>query len=298
MRWADTITHASDPDPPKEVLALRHSADVSPATAARRIHGAWRRWLARRAGPLLWYRAESNNPADFYSADPVEEMPLRDIVSFVDGGKGYIMDIKSATSLLEHAAASGETPLNPFNRAVLPALFLRRVARRTKVTGWGGLQATTEEQRLSLLVTDVFRGIEDLGYYTDPGWFLALHRIELQRIYIELADIWFHRAGLTDADRIRVAPGTPFGLAVRATMVMQQRALRILLLNTFRALTTTGASRGDRQTGVMYALGALSLVSRGCATAYPWLVEMFAPGVARIVGGAQIIVLHPAVLNY
>ncbi len=279
-------------------ITLRHVPDIAPATAALRIASAWRRWMAWRAGPLLWCRGESNNHADFYSADPVDEIPIRDIVSFVDGRKGYIMDIKSVTSLLEHAAANGETPLNPFNRAPLPATFLRRIGRRTKVAGWSGLQATTEAQQLSLMVTDVFRGIEDLGYYTDPGWFMSLARIELQRMYIEMADIWFHRAGLTDVDRARIAPGIPFGLAVRATMVMQQRALRMLLLNTIRALTTTGAIRGDRQTGVMYVLGALSLVSRGCATAYPWLVEMFAPGVARIIGGTQIVVIHPAVLTY
>lgn len=280
----------------------RYAAPEAPtttnATAGQRIFRAWRRWLARRAGPLLWCRNESNNPADFFSGDPVEDLPLGDVISFVDGsGKGYIMDIKSAKSLLEHAAAHGDTPLNPFNRAPLPALFLARAKRHLGGASWQALQPQTEEQRMTLACTDMFRLIEDLGYYTDPTWLLSLNRLELQRLYMELADIWNHRAMLSHADRARIAPGQPFGISVQGSLVMPSRALRLLLIETCRRLVSSAASRSDRQTGVMYVLGALSLVSGGCAAAYPWLVEMFAPGVVRIVGN-QLAVLHAAVLTY
>ena len=71
---------------------------VSDATII--IRQAMNRWIARRAGPLLWTRDLANNPFDFFSGDPVGEIAMGDIVSFVADGKGYIMDIKSATSLL------------------------------------------------------------------------------------------------------------------------------------------------------------------------------------------------------
>lgn len=296
-RWlpqakADEIVHAVDAAP-----------DLTPEIAAQRILNTWRRHLVRKAGPLLWFRDESNNPADFFSGDPVGEIPLCDVVSFVDSGKGYIMDIKSAVSLIDHAAKDGQPPLNPFNRAPLPALFLHRVAARQKGTKtWELLSPTTPEQAIALTTTDVFRAIEDLGYYTAPHWFLDLRRIELQRLYIELADIWFHRVGLTGADHRRISPPTgafkPFETPVRNVMGYSQTQMRRILLNTFRALTTQAAARGDRQTGVLYVLGALSLVSAGAKAAYPWMWEMFAPGVARIVGGVQIVVAHPVVLSY
>jgi hypothetical protein len=47
----------------------------------------------------------------------------------------------------------------------------------------------------------------------------------------------------------------------------------------------------------MYVLGALSIVSDGAGAAFPWLVEMFSPGVTRIVSG-KIVVAHPSVLGY
>jgi hypothetical protein len=297
-RWlsqakVDEIVHAVD--------ATR--IDLTLEDAAQRIFTTWRRYLAAKAGPLLWFRNESNNPADFFSSDPVTEIPLRDVVSFVDGGKGYIMDIKSAVSLVDHAVKDGQPPLNPFNRAPLPALFLRRVAARQKeTTTWAPLDPTTPEQAIALTTTDAFRAIEDLGYYTAPHWFLDLRRIELQRLYIEMADIWFHRVGLTIADHHRISPPNaafrPFESSVRDVMTHSQTQMRRILLNTFRALTTQAPARGDRQTGVLYVLGALSLVSAGAKAAYPWMWEMFAPGVARIVGGMQIVVAHPAVLNY
>jgi len=272
--------------------------------AARTIFRRWRLWLARRAGPLLWARDESNNHADFFSGDPVTEIPLRDIVSFVSGGKGYIMDIKSATSLLEHATSAKETPLNPFNRVVLSPCFLHRISlhsnRKAKVAVWAPLEGMSETQRFALSVTDVFRSIEDLGYYTDPSWFLDLSRIQLQRVYIEIADIWHHRASLTSSDRIRIVPsGRPLGISVVAALSANQKekAMRHHLLNACRLLTSIAPQKSDRQLGVMYVLGALSLVSPGAATAYPWLVEMFSPGVTRVIG-SELIILHPSVMSY
>ena len=212
------------------------------------------------------------------------------------------MDIKSAVSLLEHATGSGEPPLNPFNRAVLPPLFMRRLARQqTKkktVDGWKPLVAMSEAQRFSLAVTDVFRRIEDLGYYTNPSWFMDLSRLELQRFYMEMADIWYHRASLSAADRHRIVPtGKPLGIPVTTALVMNQRALRHHVLNTCQMLTSAAAGRSDRQLGVMYVLGSLAIVSGSAGGAYPWLVEMFSPGVTRIVGN-ELQVVHATVLSY
>ena len=282
----------ADPKPADSKPAESHASE------ATRIFRAWRRHLARRAGPLLWARAESNNPYDFFSSDPVDEIPLRDLVSYVDSGKGYIMDIKSVTSLLEHAKKNAEQPLNPFTRAPLPPLFLHRIQRHGVATGWSTLTPLTDEQKHTLAVTDCFRSLEDLGYYTDPDWYLSLTTQQLACLYIEMADIWFHRAGLTAADRHRVVPppANPFSISVAGVMIMREKALRPHVLTTIKTLLSAPA-RPDKQTGAMWILGALALISPGCKVAYPWLVEMFAPGVTRLVGN-QIQVNHVAVLAY
>lgn len=296
----DVIQHTSGPTTP--IIVRPPRSDMTKEVAVSKIRRAWARWIARRAGPLLRFRAESNNPFDFFSGDPIGEIAIGDFVSFVDAGKGYVMDIKSATSLLDHAAKSGETATNPFNRAVIPALFIRRVDRhRTKkpAATWAPLVPVGEAQTTSLAATDVFRLIEDLGYYTDPGWFMDLGRVDLQRFYIELADIWNHRATLTPQDRLRIVPpaGRALAVPVSTAVIMQQKALRPLILKTCKTLVSTAAARSDKQLGVMYVLGALSLVSPGAGTAYPWLTDMFSPGVTRVQNGT-LLVLHPSVMSY
>jgi hypothetical protein len=297
QRFASAIEHII-PSPPRIIRT-----DISALAAAATIRRVWSRWLARRAGPLLWIREESNNPFDFFSADPVGEIGIGDVVSFVSANKGYIMDIKSAVSLIEHAAKAGTTPENPFTREPLSALFMKRVdlhasGKAKKKAGWVLLQPTTDAQKLALATTDVFSMIEELGYYTDPSWFTELSRRQLQQIYLELADIWFHRATLSVADRLRIVPDrSPFGVPVSTALIMQQKALRPLILATCKLLVSAAPARADKQLGVMYVLGALSVVSPGAGVAYPWLVDMFSPGVTRIVG-SELIVLHPSVLAY
>jgi len=298
----DMIQHTSGPATPVNLLRSPHRSDMTKEVAVSKIRRAWARWIARRAGPLLRFRTESNNPFDFFSGDPIGEISIGDFVSYVDAGKGYVMDIKSATSLLDHATKSGETATNPFNRAVIPALFIRRVDRhrnKKPAATWAPLVPIGEAQTISLAVTDVFRLIEDLGYYTDPGWFMDLSRIDLQRFYIELADIWNHRATLTLQDRLRIVPPTGRALTVPVSTaaIMQQKALRPLILKTCKTLVSTAAARSDKQLGVMYVLGAMSLVSPGAGTAYPWLTDMFSPGVTRIHNG-NLLVLHPSVMSY
>lgn len=273
-----------------------------PVKAVNKIKKAWSSWLARRCGPLLHYKSESNNPFDFFSSDPIEEIPLKDFISFVDTGKGYIMDIKSVASLLEHTTKTAEEPTNPFNRNLLTPVFLRRIIRHNgkhKPEVWVSLEGVSEAQKHALAVTDIFRGLEDLGNYTNPDWFIGLSPINLQRLYIELADIWYHRASLSSSDRTRIVP-TPakvFKFPVTTVLIMRPRALKPLLVETCKTLITSAVTKGDRQLGGMYILGALTLVSDDAASAFPWLLEMFSPGVTHVVNG-QLMLAHTSVLAY
>ena len=266
------------------------------------IQRAWRSWLARRCGPLLHFKGESTNPYDFFSSDPIDEIPIRDLISFGDSGKGYIMDIKSVSSLIDHAHKTGEIPANPFNRTPLSDLFLRRYQRHIGKKApilWEGLKAISETHKYELAATDIFRSLEDLGNYTNPEWFLGLSHIGLQRLYIELADIWYHRASLSHADRARIVPppNNPFKIPVTTVLIMRPKAIKLLLVETCKILVTAASFKGDRQLGGMYILGALTLISDGAATAFPWLLEMFSPGVSRAVNG-QLMLAHQSVLAY
>ena len=280
------------------VMPILRSA-IDELRAARIIRQTWLSWIARRSGPLLYAKGLSNNPFDFFSSDPIDEIPLKNFISFVDGGKGYCMDIKSASSLIIHATTNKETPLNPFNRAPLPMLFLRRIIRHRGKETWPGLEAETETQRHALATTDIFNHLNDLGNYTNPQWLIDLSTIQMQQFYIELADIWFHRATLSLEDRTRIVPSPAkvFVYPVTTVLIMKNRALRPLIIETCKNMVTAALSKSDRQLGGMYILGSLALVSPDAAAAFPWLLEMFSPGVTRIMHG-QLTVAHPSVLAY
>ena len=263
-----------------------------------RIQHVWRRWISSRAGPLLWFRELSNNPCDFFSSDQVTDIPMGDIVSFASKSIGYIMDIKSAISLVAHATKLQTPPLNPFNREQLPAIFLERINRHTKKSGWKTLTPMSRTQIMSLAVTDLFRIMEDMGNYTDPLWFLDLNALQLQRFYIELIDIWKYRAELSPIDRLRIVPdsngyGNPFTVSVSSIRKFQQLdVLREILIATCKKLITSAVVRADRHLGTMYVLGALSIVSPAAGAGNPWLVESFSPGVTNIVNNA-LVLMYP-----
>lgn len=299
VRWIPTPGF-SHQDREKEEGEKEEVQTKPDEAVVRRIQTVWRSWLARRTGPLWGHCTESNNPYDFFSSDPVEEIPLQYFSSFVDeSGKGYIMDTRSVSSLLEHSKQSGTPPQNPFNRMDFPPLYLRRLRFHGTPAVWQSLQPTSEEQKFQMDVTDLFRRIEDLGYYTNPTWITELDRTGLQRLYIELADIWNHRAMLTPEDRNRIVPPPiqAFRFPVRTALIMKEKALRPLLLDTCTALVASATARSDKQLGVIYVLGALSVIHRDVGAAYPWILEMFHPGVTRMFAG-QLSVIHPSVLMY
>lgn len=306
-RFSDTISHARTEEggcrgaTQTQTQTQTQTPKPDPiAQAVRMIWNAWNRWVAHRCGPLLRNRTDSNNPADFFSSEPVEEIPLQYFISFVDTqGKGYIMDSRSAISLMDHAAKNHEPALNPFNRAPLSPLFLRRLQLHTGTKVWTALTPLTPAQQLELLTTDVCRMIDDLGYYTSPDWYLGLSHRRLRCLYIELLDIWSHRATLAPSDRVRIVPGVsplfhvPPAIVVN---VMSRPAIQNLVMNICRLLVSTAENRTDRQLGAMYCIGALSIVQPTVAAAYPWLYETFSPGATRLLSNGSISII-PQVLD-
>ena len=94
---SDAIQHIVTP-----IKTKREPSKMAPDVAIAVLHRTWSRWIARRAGPLLHFREESNNPFDFFTGDPITDITIGHFVSFVDTGKGYVMDITSAVKLIEH----------------------------------------------------------------------------------------------------------------------------------------------------------------------------------------------------
>ena len=292
--------HAKHPRPfqTKTQVALQHahpayvSIPVQPEKHVRLIQQWWRLRghlaIAKRQGPARWNPDICTNDTDFYSMETIVSISGEYLFSFADADKiVYGFDIRSMASLIEK---QGSGPLlNPYNRQPIADVI---VAKATKYirwcrkkgidTRWAPVAPATPDQRFQMKVTDLFQKIDELNYYTNPSWFINLVADDLRCFYVELYDIWHHRAELNADMRNTIipTPARPFKYPVREVVAQKsQEILRKLCMDTIRMFISAAEDKSDRVLGAMYVMTALTLVSRECAETYPWLYESATPGI-------------------
>jgi len=249
----------------------------------------WRFWSGfrgyRRQGPAKAYRTVSVNHTDFFSMEDVCTLSGEYIFSFVQDKCVYTFDVRSLATLLEKE----EAPENPYTRAPLTGRvlekaksFIRWSRKKGVDTRWAQSEPESPDLRFKLKVTDLFQKIDELNYYTKPDWFLDLTVDNLRCFYVELHDIWFHRAELSaDMRRIIIPPPAhPFKYNINE--IVAQRSIDFLRkanMDLIRMFIGAAAERTDRILGAMYVVTVLTLVNRECREMYPWLYESATPGI-------------------
>ena len=268
------------------------SVPLQPEKHVRLIQKWWR-WKGRlsimkRQGPARWYREISTNTSDFFSMEDIVGISGEYLFSFADTDKiVYSFDIRSFASLMEK---NTEGPLlNPYNRQPISdtvktkaTIFIRWCRKKGIDTRWAPILPATPDQRFQMKVTDIFQKIDELNYYTNPSWFINLTVDNLRCFYIELYDIWSHRAELSTEMRNTIipSPARPFRYSVREVIVQRSLDnLRKINLDMIRMFISAAVERSDRILGAMYVITALTLVSKECAETYPWLHESAVPGI-------------------
>ena len=283
----------------KSQIGLRKSSEsndivipVDPLPAALRIQKWWLLYRGLRGfgrqGPARWNRSISTNTTDFYSMEEIADLSGSYLFSFADTDKMiYAFDIRSLATLLEKAAT--EPVLNPYNRQPImdatikkAIAYIKRARRKGLDTRWTPVEPTTPDQQFSLRVTDLFQKIDELSYYTNTAWFTGMTVDDHRCFYVELHDIWFHRAELTNEVRNTIIPppARPFKAPVRE--IVAQRSLDLLRktnMDLIRMFVSAAPDRSDRSMGAMYVLTALTLVNQDCAAQYPWMFESATPGI-------------------
>ena len=115
-----------------------------------------------------------------------------------------------------------------------------------------------------------------LGNYTNTEWFLSLDRPKIIRFIRQLADIWHHRAELTQHKQREICPpyGDPFrlfnlyGLSAITTPTLQRISLSLI-----EKMVSTGIDEDCKYLGSSYVLCALTLVNENAAESMPWLYQ-------------------------
>ena len=291
-------THAKHPRPyvSKSEKAIEQSPNtfLPPVDSLEHIRKIqrWSRFylpikLRRRQGPVRFIPELCNNQTDFYSMENITDIPKSSLFSFIDGDNMiYGFDVKSLYSLLE---TSTNIILNPYNRQPFSPQVLIKAkefiswCRRKRIdTKWSPIEPSTPDQRFHLRVTDIFQKLDQLNYYTNPEWFLKMDIDDHRCFYVELHDIWSHRAGLSNEMRsiIIPPPAKPFRFPVRDIIAQKSienmRKINLDLINMF---VSAAIDKSDRSLAAMYVVTTLTLVNTQCAETYSWLHESAVPGI-------------------
>jgi hypothetical protein len=208
------------------------------------------------------------------------------VFSFVENNKcTYSFDIRSLATLLE----KHDIPENPYTRVAFTErslekarAFIRWSRKKGVDTRWAPIEPGTPDQRFRLKVTDLFQKIDELNYYTKPDWFVNLSIDNLRCFYVELYDIWFHRAELTAEMRRTIIPSPAHPFRYNINEIVANRSLDFLRkvnMDIIRMFISAAHDRSERTLGAMYIVTVMTLVNSECREMYPWLYESASPGI-------------------
>ena len=275
----------------KQELKLRMHAHLQESFFIIRIQRLVRRNFikmhARVSGPAYHDRSLCVNDTDFFSMEPMMDIPCSQFMSVKDdSGVVYGFDMTSLYTYYMSELKSGRMQdghlMNPYNRMKLPLMLCHQMNRKvclTHILGVGCIievepePVQTAEQQAEQLLFIVFQQINTHGHYADSAWFGELTVVQILRFMRELADIWNYRAQIMPQLKQEICPpyGDPFrymDLRYMHPDTIKQNAIQ--LMNTF---VTSGTTQDNRGLGAYYVLSALTLVNQSARNAMPWLYE-------------------------
>ena len=233
----------------------------------------------------FYNRSACVNSEDFFSTEALKDISNNSFFSFRDISENllYAFDIRSLHMLSQKSIEKNESTKNPYTRSVISPVVIAKAERliswrraRKMELSWVPTVSITPEQGWRMKVVEIFVIMEELNYGADPEWFIALSLSSQKRFYLNLLDIWQHRAGLSQEDRERIVPSPQqlfhWGLT-RVAAIQQLSTIRTTNSYIMKKMITSAADRSDRVLGAMYILTALTQVSPEAAEAFPWLFE-------------------------
>jgi len=181
----------------------------------------------------------------------------------------------------------GELKTNPYTRYELTEDILNKIrtrliwlrTRKYSVFYPIGTDLTSDQiWRQSIL--DLFMKIESYGYYVSCDWFSGMSMEDHKKFYTTLYMNWFHRIGLTNAERERIVPQ---GLSEKRKLFRyapdsfdgQRTHTRHwwekLNLSLIGAFLTRSPDKENNKLGAMYCVMGLVAINKKAAEVFSWL---------------------------
>jgi SAP domain-containing new25 len=248
------------------------------------------RLLVSSHGPASQNRSLCTNISDFFTMEPLEEIPLCNFFSFKDKTEViYGFDIMSFTKLIQNSSETNQVVKNPYTRNIIDINVLTCFRRLMRLSIKYGIpidlqvveEEITEAKKLELRVIKLFQTIDELGNYSNPNWFMSLNIPDMVALLSYLIDVWQYRAGLTLETKYAICPpnGNPFSQLPNLRTLLNSNHLenvRNITLKTLENFIYPGIDRDSKYLGTVYVLGSLTLVNIEARNTLPWLYESFA----------------------
>jgi hypothetical protein len=237
-----------------------------------------RRYLVQKYMNYKGNIEEYTNDEDFLTLDAFTEIPFHDRYAYKDeSGFIYAFHIRSIMQLIERNDMK-----NPYTRMSFPKHIKKEVRSMIRIARLLRISLdihyeTPKPRTIQDRIQHVFMEIERYGYLLDAQSFHNLHRFELVHFYKEMYDIWNYRLNLTLENKRNIVAhdgnlfrNIPRNISLQPTSDIREYCVRII-----ERLITKANDNSFKQMGIMYALGALTLVNRNFAETLPWLFESF-----------------------
>ena len=235
-------------------------------------------------GPAFMNRSICTNDTDFFSLEPIKEIPSYQFFSYKKNDSIWGFNILSIYNLFVKSPT--DMVLNPYTRESLDNnifLDIKRSLRIAKIYNQpvniilnNYSTPISNQKRNEFKCLELFQYINELGNYSDHMWFMNLSHSYLSRFIKELVDIWEYRAQLSPEIKREIC--YPFGNPFRYVNVYNTNSLAYIslqkmCLQIIEQLIKRGSTREYRILGASYVLCGLTLVSHEAALALPWLYQ-------------------------
>jgi hypothetical protein len=249
--------------------------------------GKLQRIYNKMHGPAYLNRSLCTNNTDFFTIEPLSELPYSHFFSYKDYDNFiYGFDVMSLHNLI---IKSGTPVKNPYNRNNIPEVEIGnfkkmiRISHILKIVVNLQIQPSatpfSQKKLLELRALELFQSINYLGNYSNAEWFLTLSHINLIKFTRELMEIWNYRAGVLQEVKCNIYP--PHGDIFRSFNMNylynypELDVVKKTVLSLLERFVNSGIDQDSKALGSYYVLGALTLVNESAAEALPWLFQSF-----------------------
>jgi hypothetical protein len=261
--------------------------------SAIKIQKTFRRQMVLEWMKLKGTRENCVNDTDFYTLEPLDEIPYLYFIKYTDATHNYGFDIKSLCTL----ATKNKKFENPYNRENLKTTFGAKMVRVVKLTNilfpgndlmidianvyestipthtdslftfFQNLDQLSFEQR----ITNLFIHIDNLGNYTNKEWLTQLTEDRRYYLVVKIHQLWNK---ISPALRQNICPYiSPFSsglFGISPTHISTE-----IIVKMAEVLVYSGIDNEHKQLGAMYFLSGLTLVSLNARSQMPWLYENY-----------------------